>query len=170
MSQKDVSTLIALARKGASVGEYMCENTGCKFIREYLEKNVKPDYSSIKSYILRGFSRNRSLIAMDKNFFGRYGRFAFSCQMRLLHNYAAVYDKSGNLILEYDSRYGWHQPSSDEEWKVHREMVEIYHAAYLESRDEMREQGFLTKDGVTLPGFDQTTGIEIPDVKFEAKA
>ena len=169
LSKKEISSLIALARKGASIGEYMGDNTGGNFIREYVKKNVTPDYSAIKSHIIGSFKRNQSLGMTRKDYCGNYSNYSFNCQMGMFHNYAVVFDILGREILRYDSRNGWWQPSNAEEKKAYKEMTAIYYEAYTEARAEMREQGFLTEDGETLPGFDPTTGIEMPAPIFDTK-
>ena len=153
----------------------MGEETGCRFIREYVEKNVTPDYSGIKNHILRCFNANHSRGQLINYVCKKFRNYTFSCQMSRLNDFAVVYDHIGEQVLNYDSRSGWFQASNKEEMKAYHNLRDIYYSAYIQARDEMRSQGFLTQDGKTIPGFDPsirfepTTGIEIPASKFDSK-
>ena len=170
LSNEAKNTLIALARKGASIGEYMGEKTGGAFIRSYVKKNVTPNYSAVKGHILGMISRSRCINQLIRNYCGNYRSYSFRCNMGMLNDFAEVYDRNGQQVLVYDSRYGWCQTSNAEEKKAFDEMTAIYVAAYDEARAEMRQQGYITSKGETILGFDPTSGIELPISKFDCKS
>jgi hypothetical protein len=153
VSEKLKEEIQKWAKEGASKGVYMGEKYAA-FIQKYRNAHVSPDYSKLKMQLLGRLNTLKSRGCYKSRFLMKMSGFSCSLEIGSFHDYISVRNGKGDILLSYDSRQGWSESLTDDELRFHKETTAIYSEAYSATRAAMREQGYLTADGVTLQGFD----------------